>query len=88
MDTTQLLLTVILTVSTIFVVIIGIQLILILKELRKSLKNVYNIIEGFESIGMGLEHGVAEIVGFFNGFRAILKALDIFSNKKNEKNKT
>lgn len=85
MDTTQLLLTIILTVSTIFVVIIGIQLILILKELRKSLKKVNNIVDGFESIGMGLEHGLAEIVGFFNGFRVIAKTLDIFSHKKNEK---
>jgi hypothetical protein len=88
MDTTQLLLTIILTVSTIFVVIIGIQLILVLKELRKSLKNINTIIDGFESIGVGLEHGLAEIVGFFNGFRTVTKVLDVFSHKKNEKKQT
>src|SRR3989339_1525909 len=82
MDTTQLLLTIVLTLSTIFSVVIGIQLILVLKELRKTLKNVNLIIQGFESIGLGLEHGMSEVVGFLNGFKAVYHALDIFSKNK------
>ncbi len=85
MDTTQLLLTIILTVSTIFAVIIGIQLILVLKELRKTMKKINQIIEGFESVGLGLEHGFGEILGFFHGFRGILKTVDYITQKKHEK---
>lgn len=87
MDTTQLLLTIVLTISTVFLIIIGVQLILILKELRVSLKKINLIIEGFESAGLGLEHGLAEVVGFFNGFKSILKIFDFIGNKKNEKSK-
>lgn len=87
MDTTQLLLTIVLTISTIFSVIIGIQLIFILKELRKTLKNINKIVDGFDSLGVGLDHGMAEIVGFFNGFKVILKTFDFLTHKKNDKTK-
>lgn len=87
MDTTQLLLTLVLTISAIFFVIIGIQLIFVLKELRKALKNINTIIDSFESVGVGLEHGAAEIVGFFNGFKSLIKLFNLFGNKKNEKNR-
>lgn len=87
MDTTQLLLTLVLTISAFFFVIIGIQLIFVLKELRKALKNVNTVIEGFEEVGVGLEHGLAEIIGFLNGFKSLIKIFDIFATKKNEKDK-
>ena len=47
MDTTQLLLTVVLTVTTILLVVIGIQLVFLLKEVRKTVKKVNGIIEEF-----------------------------------------
>jgi hypothetical protein len=87
MDTTQLLLTIVLTVSTVFGVIIGVQLIIILKELRKTIKAINTVIDGFETVGSGLEHGFAEIVGFFHGFKNIVKVIDLITAKKNEKNK-
>lgn len=40
MDTTQFLLSIILTISTLILVVVGIQLIFILKELRKTIKKV------------------------------------------------
>jgi hypothetical protein len=87
MDTTQLLLIITLGTTTVFSVIIGIQLIMVLKELKKSLTAINKIIDGFESIGVGLEHGFTEIAGFLNGFRTILKVFEVFSSKKNEKSK-
>lgn len=85
MDTTQLLLSIVLTVSTVFLIAIGIQLFIVLLELRKTLKSINTIIAGFESIGVGLEHGLSEVVGFLNGFKSLLKLGDIL--KKNEKSK-
>lgn len=81
MDATQLLLTIILTISAVLALVLGIQLFLVLKELRKALKNINTIVEGFESVGMGLEHGLGEVVGFFNGAKTIFKAIDLFSKK-------
>jgi len=87
MDTTQLLLIITLGTTTVFSVIIGIQLIIVLKELQKTLFNVNKIISGFESIGLGLEHGFGEVAGFLNGFKAILKVFELFGGKKNEKSR-
>ena len=84
MDTTQILLTIILSLSTIILVIIGIQLIFILNDLRKLLKKASSIIEGFEKIGLSFEHGLEEISGFLSGFKFLLKFFDIL-NKKNGK---
>lgn len=87
MDSTQLLLTVILTVSTFFMIVIGIQLIFVLKELRQTLKKANNIVDGFEKMGMSVEHGFHEFVGFFSGFKTIFKLFEHLTNKKNGKQK-
>jgi hypothetical protein len=88
MDTTQLLLTIVLTVSTIFCVIIGIQLIFVLRDLRKTLKSINTIISGLEEMGLGLEHGLSEITGFFAGIKSLFRLLELTSSEKNEKNKS
>jgi len=87
MDTTQLLLTVVLTVTTILLVIVGIQLIFVLKEVRKIVKKINSIIEGFEKVGGSVEHGFSEILGFFSGIKTIFKVVDVIHSKKNGKSK-
>ena len=87
MDTTQLLLTVVLTVTTILLIIVGIQLIFVLRELRSTLKKVNVIVSGFEKVGTTVEQGVGEVAGFVTGLKTILKAVDIFRTKKHEKTK-
>lgn len=84
MDSTQLLLTIILTVSTILAIIIGIQLIFVLKELRRTLLNINKIVSGLESVGVGIEHEFSEVLGFVKGLRNIIKIIDNL-NHKNEK---
>jgi hypothetical protein len=63
-------------------ILIGIQLIFVLKELRTALKKINNIIEGFEKVGINLEHGFHEFVGFFTGFKTIFKIFEHLSSKK------
>ncbi|MBI2641149.1 hypothetical protein HYW87_00960 [Candidatus Roizmanbacteria bacterium] len=87
MDTTQFLLTVVLTVTTILLIIVGIQLIFVLKEIRKTLRKVNTIIEGFESVGTSLQHGLSELSGFVSGFKSILKIVDLIHEKRRAKNK-
>lgn len=88
MDTTQLLLSITLTVTTIFLIIIGIQLIFIFKELRKTLTKVNAVVDGFEKVGMNVEHGFNEVVGFLAGFKVLFKLFDIVKTKKNGKEKS
>ncbi len=85
MDTTQLLLTVVLSVSTILLIIIGIQLIFVLREIRFTLKRVNFIVDGFEKLGLSLEHGLSEMFGFATAIRTLFKTLDLLTNKKNGK---
>lgn len=84
MDTIQILLLIVLSLSTIVLAVVGIQLVLLLIEARRTLKHVNKIVHNFESIGVGLHQGVGEMVGFVNGFKLVLKALEIFSHKKND----
>jgi hypothetical protein len=85
MDTMQILLIVTLGTITVFSVIIGIQLILVLKELKKTLFTVNKVTSSFESLGMGVEKGFEELTGFFNGFRALFKLFELIGSKKNDK---
>ncbi len=86
MDTVQILLLIVLSLSTVFLTIIGIQLFFVLTELRKTLKHMNKIVHNFDNVGTGLQHGIGEVVGFVNGFKTILKVIDI-SRKKNENTK-
>jgi hypothetical protein len=88
MDTTQLLLTVVLTVTTILLIVIGIQLIFVLKELRRALIKVNGIIDAFEKVGGSVEHGFSELTGFFAGAKSLFKIIDVLRNKKNGRSKS
>lgn len=85
MDTMQILLIITLGTTTVFSVVVGIQLILVLKEFRKTLQTINRITTGFESIGVGIEKGFEEVSGFMNGFKALFKLFEIISPKRNDK---
>lgn len=85
MDTTQLMLTVVLSVTTILLIIIGVQLIFVLRDIRRLLKRTNTIIEGFEKVGVSFEHGMGEIQGFVTGFKTLYKIIDVVHSKKHEK---
>lgn len=88
MDSTQFLLTVVLSITTILLVVVGIQLVFVLKELRKALKKVNGIIENFEKVGTSFEHTFSEVTGFISGLKTIFKVIDVFHAKKNAKSKS
>lgn len=85
MDPTQILLIITLSVTTIFLVIVGVQVFLLLRELRDVLKRANNIVEGFERVGMGVESGFNEVVGFFSGVKSVFGILDKFKKRRDEK---
>ncbi len=81
MDTIQILLILVLSISTVLLTVVGIQLFLILRSLNKTLNNVNKIVNGFDAIGVGLKHGIVEATGFINGFKTILKIVDLYKKK-------
>lgn len=87
MDSIQILLVIILVISTVFVTIVGIQLVLVLVETRKILKSINKVTKGFDEIGQGLVHGLGEATGFLNGFKTVMKVIDVYKDVKSEKSK-
>lgn len=81
MDTTQLLLTIVLSLTTILLVVIGLQLFFVLRETQRMLKHVNKVVTSFESLGTGFEHGMSEIMGFVQGIRTVLRAVDVIKGK-------
>lgn len=87
MDSIQILLIIILVISTVFVTIVGIQLVLVLYESRKILKSINKVTKGFDEISQGLKHGIGEATGFLNGFKTVMKVIDVYKDVKSEKSK-
>jgi hypothetical protein len=84
MDSTEILLIIVLVLTTIFLTVVGVQLILTLIEARKTLKNVNRVIDGFESAGIQLNQSVTEIGGFVSGFKSLMRMFEVISTKKHE----
>lgn len=86
MDTMQILLLIVLSITTIFLMVVGVQIVLLLNELKKTLATVNKIVKGFDTIGMGLQHGLGEATGFINGLKTIMKIVDIYNNRRKNDN--
>jgi len=82
MDPTQILLTLVLATTTIFLLVVGIQLIFLLRELRKTIKNANLIVNGFEKIGFSVNSGFKEIAGFLIGIKTMIKLIDSVTKPK------
>ena len=54
MDYTQILLITTLAITSLFLILVGINLILVLIELKKTLKNVNSVADGIEKFGKAI----------------------------------
>ena len=79
-----LLINIALTLTTLLLIAIGIHLILILREIRRTIRKIYFVLESFEKAGINAKEGLEEIAGFINGVKVALK---LASKVKKEKNK-
>ncbi len=85
MDTTQLLLTVVISITTVLLTIVGIQLIFVLKELRKTLIKTNAVIDNLEQMSTAAEQGMEEFSGFFTGFKTLSRIIEFVHSQKNGK---
>lgn len=81
-DNIQIILITAVTVITIILTIVGIQLFFVLREARKFLRRLNLVSNELEKIGLSISHGYTEIIGFFYGLKSLTKILDFLSKKK------
>ncbi len=72
-DIQILLINIALSLTTLLLIAIGIHLILLLRELRKTVRKTYFILENFEKAGVSAKEGLEEISGFLNGVKVAIK---------------
>lgn len=85
LDSSQILIVAAITIMTAILTIVGIQLILVLKEVRQGMKRVNGIIDSVEKIGFSITHGSAEIIGFITGVKKLLTVIDTVSEHTKKK---
>jgi hypothetical protein len=69
------------TVTTVIFTVVGIQLILILKDLRKIVKKVNVLSVHLEQFGINVSSGYSELIGFLVGFKKVLHVIDVVADK-------
>lgn len=82
MDATQILLIVVISVLTIMMVVIGIQVVFILQEVRKSLMKGNKMLDDATSVTGNISKTVTEATGLVEGIKTGLSFVSLFSRKK------
>ena len=90
-DISQVLLIIVITTLTIILTLIGIQIIYILREVKKSLEKINNMLEDAEMVTKSIAHPIAGLGGVIEGLKTSTKAIEtitkLFSRKKKKRPK-
>lgn len=84
MDTTQILLIVVVTVLTILLTVIGIQVVYILVEVRKSAQKVNEMLDDATEVTGGISRSFSGMSGLVAGLKSGLSIVSWFGKKKNK----
>lgn len=89
LDLTQVLLVIVITTLTIILTLIGIQIIQILKEFKKSVEKVNKMLDDAGMITQSIAHPISGLGGMIDGIKSGVKAIDAIGNffSKRKKNK-
>ena len=87
LDPTQIVLITAATIMTTLLVVIGIQLIFILKDVKKILTRIEGMTGQIESVGQGLSSGYGEFISFFSGASKLFEFVHTLSKKKKDAKK-
>lgn len=85
-DPIQILLTVVITTLTVLLLIIGVEVFQILKELKKNLEKINLILDDFQVISRSLAEPVEEASSFFHGIKKGVGFFKFFSKLLKEDN--
>lgn len=82
MDTTQILLVIVVTVLTILFTVIGIQVVYILMEFRKTVEKINKMLDDAGQVTGGISRSVTGMSGMMEGIKTGLSIVNIFGKKK------
>lgn len=80
-DAGQVLIIAAISIMTIILTIIGIQLILILRDFQKMMNRVHAVSATLEKFGLHIASGTSELLGFISGMKNVLTAVDVITDK-------
>lgn len=84
-ETTQVLLVGIITVLTIILTIIGIQVVYILREFRRTIEKINKILTEAGKVTEKMGNSLAEVAGITSGIKSVLGIFNLFSRKGKKK---
>lgn len=80
-DITQILLTIVVTVLTLLLTVVGIQIIYILREFRKTIKKMNKILDDSGLISETVSKQISSFSGLITGITSGLSILNFFKRK-------
>jgi uncharacterized BrkB/YihY/UPF0761 family membrane protein len=80
-DTAQIIIVSVITVLTLILSIVGVQIILILQEIKKSLGKVNTIIEDTQSVTSKIARSTSSVTGMLVGLKTALSLFGSFKKK-------
>lgn len=83
-ETAQILLVSVITTLTIILSLVGIQLVFVLKELKKSIEKANLILDDTQSLTSKVSHSTDSLSGMVSGIKAGLSLLGMFKHHKEE----
>ena len=75
------------TVTTVIFTVVGIQLILILKDVRAIVKKVNAVSTQLEQFGLNVSSGYNELIGFAVGIKKLAGIIDVLTEKHAKRTK-
>lgn len=84
-DPSQIFIVAAITIMTVILSILGVQLIFVLRDLRVLMSRVNNIVGELEKIGLNIGHGYTEAMGFVSGVKNLFMLTDYIAEKKKKK---
>lgn len=84
MDTTQVILIIVVTVLTVLLSVIGVQIVFILMEVRKSLEKMNKMLDDAGEVTGGISRSVTNMGGLMEGIKTGLSVVNIFAKKKDK----
>lgn len=80
-DAGQVLIIAAISIMTIILTILGIQLILILRDFQKMMNRFNTVAMTIEKFGMNITSGTTELMGFVSGMKNVLTAVDFITDR-------
>ena len=84
-DTTQILLFTVVTSLTVLLIIIGIQLFFILREIRRMLQKTNKMMEDASHVTGSISRSFHEVSGFAEGIKTVFRIFGKLGNKGDKK---